>query len=410
MIATGGRPLRVLFLSREYPPETGGGGIGTYVETMARALVARGHEVHVLSCVPGQKSEDQIREGVHLHRRGVWRVLPKMKRWIPATGRRIEGAISCYAEFRRLALDVDVVEAPDWMGEGLAFALSRARPLVGHLHTPLLLVGQNNPGSFRWTRDRRAASIIEQLAIRRADVVTSPSKLLVERLAEAGWLRPDGAAVIRYPADVEMWAGLPPVESSPPRVLTVGRLEELKAPEVLVRAASLLAPYVDELEVVFIGRSGLRNGCSYRDWLMDLSSRLRAPCRFVDQTPRSELRTWYGSSRVVALCSRHDNFPFVGLEGMCAGRPLVCTSAMGTAELLDGSSAGAVVPVEDAEALAEALLPYLLDADVAGAAGRTARALVTRHCAPERIAERREACYHEALRRWQQRKRGLPTD
>jgi Starch synthase catalytic domain len=48
--------LRVLFVSREYPPETGGGGIGSYVEAMARALVVRGHEVHVLSCVPGRRA------------------------------------------------------------------------------------------------------------------------------------------------------------------------------------------------------------------------------------------------------------------------------------------------------------------------------------------------------------------
>ena len=48
------RRLRILFLSREYPPWTGGGGIGSYVETMAHALARRGNEVHVLSCSEGQ--------------------------------------------------------------------------------------------------------------------------------------------------------------------------------------------------------------------------------------------------------------------------------------------------------------------------------------------------------------------
>src|SRR5207302_4227610 len=42
--------LRILFVSMEYPPETGGGGIGSYVAIIAPALVARGHEFHVLSC------------------------------------------------------------------------------------------------------------------------------------------------------------------------------------------------------------------------------------------------------------------------------------------------------------------------------------------------------------------------
>src|SRR5688572_21973477 len=99
----------------------GGGGIGSYVESMARALVLRGHEVHVLSCVQGQATDDRIREGVHLHRRGVHRLLPKIRRRIPSTALRIEGAISCYIEFVRLAVEIDVVEAPDWMAEGWAF-------------------------------------------------------------------------------------------------------------------------------------------------------------------------------------------------------------------------------------------------------------------------------------------------
>ena len=54
------RRLRILFLSREYPPETGGGGIGSYVHTMAHALAGRGHDVHVLSCVDGQVGEDSL--------------------------------------------------------------------------------------------------------------------------------------------------------------------------------------------------------------------------------------------------------------------------------------------------------------------------------------------------------------
>ena len=396
----------MLFVSREYPPATGGGGIGSYVEAMARALVVRGHEVHVLSCVPGQAIEDQLREGVHLHRRGVHRLLPKIRRRIPATALRIEGAISCYLEFVRLGVEVDVVEAPDWMAEGWAFALLGSRPLVAHLHTPLFLIGRTNPGSFRWTRDGRGADLVERVAVRRADLVTSPSELLVRDLARARWIGDREARIVRYPVDLEAWASLPPVGSSPPRVLAVGRLEARKAPEVLVRAAAALAAEVPRLEVVFIGRSGLRNGGSYREWLIGLADELSAPCRFVDEVPRHELRGWYGDSRVVALCSLYDNFPFAGLEAMAASRPVVCTSTTGTAEIIAGTEAGAVVAVDDVDGLAAALRPYLGDAAVAEQAGREAYSVVGKHCSPERIAEQRENCYREAIRHWRRRPRG----
>jgi glycosyltransferase involved in cell wall biosynthesis len=398
--------LRVLFVSREYPPETGGGGIGSYVESMARALVLRGHEVHVLSCVPGQATDDRVHGGVQLHRRGVHRLLPKIRRRIPSTALRIEGAISCYLEFLRLGVAVDVVEAPDWLAEGWAFAVLGSRPLVAHLHTPLFLVGRTNPRSFRWTRDGHGADLVERLAVRRADLLTSPSELLVRDLAREGWIGDREARIVRYPVDLEAWASLPPVGSSPPRVLAVGRLEARKAPEVLVRAAAALAGEVPQLEVVFVGRSGLRNGGSYREWLIGLADELGAPCRFVDQVPRHELRRWYGDSRVVALCSRYDNFPFAGLEAMAASRPVVCTSATGTAEIIAGTHAGAVVAVDDVDGIAAALRPYLVDAAAAEQAGREAYSVVGKHCSPERIAEQREDCYREAIQRWRRRPRG----
>jgi glycogen(starch) synthase len=403
---TVGPPLRVLFVSREYPPETGGGGIGSYVETMARALVARGHEVHVVSCVQGQAIDDCVRAGVYLHRRGVPRFLPKIRKRLPSTARRVEGALSSYLASRRLGLDFDIVEAPDWMAEGLAFALGRSLPLVVHLHTPLLLVGRHNPHSFHWTRDGKIAARLERFPVRRAVLLTSPSQLLARDLAAEGWLDGRHPRIVRYPIDVNMWGSLPAPSAAPPRVLAVGRLEARKAPEVLVRAASQLSPVVPGLDVVFVGRSGLRNGGEYKEWLMELAQELSAPCRFIEEVPRNELGAWYGSARVVALTSRHDNFPCVALEAMAAARPVVVTDGVGVAELLEDSEAGRVVPVDDADRLAAALKPFLIDGGLAARAGAKARALVSRHCSPERIAAEREACYREAIRLSKRRRGG----
>jgi glycogen synthase len=392
------RPLRLLFLSREYPPETGGGGIGSYVQSMARALARRGHDVHVLSCDEGQEASDRYDAGVQLHRRGVARILPKVRRRLPATARRLEGAVARYREYRRLGLAFDVIEAPDWLAEGLVFALLRPRPLVAHLHTPLFLVGRHNPTSFTWTGDRRLADRIERLAVRRADVVTSPSRLLAHDLAAEGWTGRRDPRIVRYPIELRPWSGLPPAGQSAPRVLAIGRLEARKAPEALVRASALLREKVPELDVVFIGSSGLHNGGEYRDWLVELAGRLAAPCRFVDEVPRHELPAWYGSARVVAVASRYDNFPYAGLEAMASARPVVCTESTGIAELITGTGAGAVVPVDDSGRLADALRPFLVDAAAAGHAGSEAVAIVARECSPDEVARQREACYLDAMR------------
>jgi glycogen(starch) synthase len=284
------------------------------------------------------------------------------------------------------------------MAEGFAFALLRSPPLVAHLHTPLVLIGQHNPGSFRWSRDGRLASLVERLTVRRADVITSPSQLLIGDLDRHGWLKNRETRIVRYPIEPEPWAQVPPVDSTPPRVLVVGRLEARKSPEVVVRAAHMLSSEVEGLDIVFVGRSVERNGRPYRDWLQEVAEDLDVRCRFVDEVSRDELPTWYASSRVVVVASRYDNFPFSALEAMAAARPVVVTKATGIAEILDGTDAGAVVPVGDSGALADALRAYLLDRDGARRAGAAGQSLVERHCSPARVADEREECYREAVR------------
>jgi glycosyltransferase involved in cell wall biosynthesis len=374
---------------------------------MAHALARRGHEVHVLSCSEGQASEDHDVDGVRLHLRGVPRLLPKLRGRFPGTVRRLEGAIARYREYRQLGIDVDVIEAPDWLAEGLIFGVLRSCPLVAHLHTPLAFVEPHNPASFRWTRDAALADRLERVTVRRADVVTCPSRLLADDVERAGWLLDRNPIIIRYPIEVAPWRGLQPAEKSPPRVLAVGRLEGRKAPEVLVEASALMREDVPELDVVFVGLSSLRYGESYRDWLVGLAERLHAPCRFVGAVPRDELAGWYASARVVALPSRYDNFPYAGLEAMAAGRPLVCTDRTGVAELIRGTGAGQVVAADNPAALADALRPFLLDSARAGRAGAEARAIVESQCAPDGNAEQREAYYRQAIELWATRRRSL---
>ncbi len=87
---------------------------------------------------------------------------------------------------------------------------------------------------------------------------------------------------------------------------------------------------------------------------------------------RYDVRSWIAAADVVAVPSRREGMSLTLLDAMAAGRPVVATDVGGAREALL-PAAGAVVPPEDAEALASALVERLVDPNVAAAEGRIAR-------------------------------------
>lgn len=399
--------LKILFISTEYPPETGWGGIGSYVSSIAPALAAQGHEVHVLSCAYGQASRDYTEQGVYVHRRGQLRIrgLGRIVQvlGVPDLITYIRGGLSTFYEYRGLGINFDVIEYPEWGAEGWVFALLHRKPLVAHLHTPIPLIFKHN--SFPMTRSASCASFLERLTVRRADMITSPSQLLVKALREIEWLGKRDVEVIPYPIDSPRWCNAQPVSGTPPRVIFLGRVEPRKAPELLVEAISIIRREIPEAHAIFVGKiNHQRNGWPDMEWakkpVVDTGG-----CQFVGQIPRHELNSFLSTSRVLAMPSWFDNYPMAGLEAMAAGRPVVVTSTSGIAELIEPAGVGHIIPPGDADALAEMLRPFLTDQVYAAQMGEKARVIVQEQLDPSRIATRREAVYRQAISRFKNRRR-----
>jgi len=62
--------MTICLVSQEYPPETGGGGIGTQTYLRARGLSARGHVVHVVSMSWDTQDRTYADQGATVHRIG----------------------------------------------------------------------------------------------------------------------------------------------------------------------------------------------------------------------------------------------------------------------------------------------------------------------------------------------------
>jgi glycosyltransferase involved in cell wall biosynthesis len=398
----------------EYPPETGGGGIGSYVASIAPALADRGHAIHILSCVEGQKLRDYEEDGVQIHRRGLIYLpgLARLKSFlkIPNTATRFKTGLSAFIEYRRLGVNFDVVEIPDWGAEGWLFAFLHTKPLVAHLHTPLPLIRKYNKQPIN--RDVLYSSFMEAYSVNRSDLITSSSNILRDELSKIGWLRGSSVEVLSYPIDCHKWNDIEPVQNTEPIVLFLGRLEQRKAPELVVNAFSKIKDEIPQAKVLFVGRAnGQRDGVPYNDWVKKIAGNDKQ-FQFINQVPRYKLKEIFSKSRVLVMPSWFDSFGLVAAEAMASGRPVVVSETSGVSELVKFAKGGRVVPPGNPQALAEALLIFLKDSEYAKKVGERAKSAVQKLIEPSKIAARREVLYQKSIDKfklkWSLKTRGFP--
>jgi D-inositol-3-phosphate glycosyltransferase len=125
-------------------------------------------------------------------------------------------------------------------------------------------------------------------------------------------------------------------------LLFVGRLQPLKAPDVLLRAAQELVeqdPALRDRVVVAVvgGPSGA--GLHRQAELEALAAQLDVTVRFEPPAAPEVLRDWYVAADLVAVPSHNESFGLVALEAQACGTPVVATRVGGlTTTVRDGVS------------------------------------------------------------------------
>ena len=138
----------------------------------------------------------------------------------------------------------------------------------------------------------------------------------------------------------------------PRRILFVGSLLPVKNVSVLLRAfARLCQRWSGPLELALVGEGFLRAT------LAEEAARLRVTerVRFLGARAHAEIALWLGASDLLCLPSLAEGVPNVVLEALSAGRPVVASAVGGIPEVHPGAMAGALVPSDDEQALAQAL-------------------------------------------------------
>jgi len=122
----------------------------------------------------------------------------------------------------------------------------------------------------------------------------------------------------------------------------------IKGPDVLVAALDAIRAHTPELVVLLTGPA--------RGYVRVELERRGIPSRHLLATSREELARAYQALDVYVVPSRQEGGPKGMLEAMATGVPLVTTRVGQAAELVDDGRNGFLVDVEDAEAIADAVV------------------------------------------------------
>src|SRR5690242_1220923 len=174
-------------------------------------------------------------------------------------------------------------------------------------------------------------------------------------------------------------------------LVTVGRLVPAKNYRLLLQSVALALPHVSDLRLWVIG-DGLEASP-----LRQLASELgitRAVEFFGEQ---SAVGNWLTRADLFVLSSVSEGLPISFVEAMAAGLPSIVTDVGGMPELVDLSGAGKVVPVGDAERLAEAITAYAKGRQELAELGRRAQSCYTQYFRPERMADDYLSLYNACI-------------
>jgi glycosyltransferase involved in cell wall biosynthesis len=227
-------------------------------------------------------------------------------------------------------------------------------PVVLHVHD-IPPAGTKARAIHRWSR------VV-------ASRVVACSRAAAEPFAEAG-----STVVTVIPNGVPLPSGRRPTADAPV-VGTVARIEHRKGIDVFLDAAVRLAAARPEIRFRVWGPDGLGADAAYAARIHERVRRLAGEGIDVSAGPVRDAGNAIGGWAVFVLASRQDPYPLATLEAMAWGLPVVGTRAGGIPDQIDDGYTGLLVPPDDPEAIAAAVLDLLNDDGRAAAMGRAARA------------------------------------
>ncbi|MDN5743908.1 MAG: D-inositol-3-phosphate glycosyltransferase [Nocardioidaceae bacterium] len=340
------------------------GGMNVYVLEVARRLANSGVAVEIFTRSTSSHLDPvvEVSGGITVHHvhAGPFEGLTK---------EQLPGQLCVFArevlrtEAAQPAGYFDIVHSHYWLS-GQVGALARDRwgvPLVHSMHTMAKV--KNEALAVGDTPEPEQRVIGEEQVVAAADVLIANTDLEAKQLINLYDADPSRVEVVHPGVDTTVFRPLSPRERQRARrergladdalvLLFAGRIQPLKAPDVLVRAVAELVRRRPELRrrlVVPIVGGPSGTGLERPAALANLAAELKVDdvVRFVPPVPQADLAGWYGCVTLVAVPSYNESFGLVAAEAQASGAPVVAAAVGGLTTVVDDGRSGLLVDTHD---------------------------------------------------------------
>jgi D-inositol-3-phosphate glycosyltransferase len=395
----------------EQPGDGDAGGMNVYVLELSRQLAARGIEVEIFTRATSRHQPPFVdaEPGIRVHHVSAGPFEGLQKNDLPSQLCSFVRDV-LRAEVEREPGHFDLVHSHYWLS-GQVGTVARERWGVPLVHTMHTMAKVKNAQLASGDAAEPVGRIWgEEEIVRLADRLIANTVDERRELIELYDADPDRVAVVHPGVDLEVFRegrqaqaraalGLAPDAAV---VLFAGRIQPLKAPDVVLKAAAELLEIDPELRrrlVVAVVGGASGTGLEQPTALTDLSASLGlGDCvRFVPTVSQAVLADWYAAATVACVPSYSESFGLVALEAQACGTPVVAARVGGLATAVSDGVTGVLVDGHDPKSYAAALHPLLTDAALRDSMGSKA----VRHAEGfgwDVTADRTVRVYEDALR------------
>jgi D-inositol-3-phosphate glycosyltransferase len=372
-------------------PGTGdAGGMNVYILELSRRLAAAGIEVDIFTRATSSRLDPVLEAGDGVTVRNI-----HAGPFEGLTKGELPGQLCTFArEVLRTEAGLplghyDVVHSHYWLS-GQVGALARDRWGVPLVHTMHTMAKVKNEAMAAGDTPEPAARIIgEEQVVDAADMLIASTDLEAKQLVNLYDADPGRVEVVHPGVDLNVFR---PRDTHAARehlglpfdahvLLFAGRIQPLKAPDVLLRAVARLLELEPELRSRLVvpvvgGPSG--SGLEHPEALADLSAQLKVDdvVRYVPPVPPAELALWDAAASLVAVPSYNESFGLVAAEAQATGTPVVAAAVGGLTTVVADGDSGLLLDSHEPDEWAQAIGRVLLDDGFRArlAAGARARA------------------------------------